>query len=292
VRTLDGRREGGGGARKVGVLPADHIPPDVHGRGGADGGRGATCRAVEANHQNRILGSVLRRVWHALVRVHRQFESTTWGSIVLGNVWPAYLFALPLVARVWGLLHAAPASTLHAQARLVQEIVTVAFLTVVVVLFAVRRRTVRGERVRWPAGLVALLGTFLLNVVAYVPVEDATSTMLLFVSSAMVVAGTLFTIWSLAWLGRCFGLLPEVRGLVLRGPYRLVRHPVYLGEVASAVGILIAKPHPVILLTVLLFVVLQYMRTEFEERALCQAYPSDYPRYREQVPRLVPGWPA
>jgi protein-S-isoprenylcysteine O-methyltransferase Ste14 len=245
-----------------------------------------------ANQSNRILLSVLRRVWYALVHLHREFESTTWGSIVLGNVWPAYLFALPLAARVWGLVQVAPPTTLHARARLAQEIVTVAFLAVVVVLFAVRRRGVRGERVRWPAGLVALFGTFLLNVVAYLPVEDTTSTLLLLVSSAIVVAGTLFTIWSLAWLGRCFGLLPEVRGLVLRGPYRLVRHPVYLGEVVSAVGILIAKPHPVILATVLLFVVLQYLRTEFEERALCRAFPSDYPPYRARVPRLVPGWPA
>lgn len=235
---------------------------------------------------------VLRRPWRALVRLHRELESTTWGGIVLANVWPAYLFALPLAARVWGLLRVEAPTSVHAQARLVQEIVTTGFLGVVVVLFAMRRRTVRGERAEWRAGLVALVGTLLLNVVAYLPVEDSTSTTLLLVSTAVVVTGTLFTIWSLAWLGRCFGLLPEVRGLVLRGPYRLVRHPVYLGELISAVGILIAKPHPVILATVLLFVGLQYMRTEFEERALCRAFPADYPRYRERVPRLVPGWPA
>ena len=91
---------------------------------------------------------------------------------------------------------------------------------------------------------MALVGTFLLNVVGYLPIEESTSTSALLVASGVVVLGTLLTIWSLATLGRCFGLFPEVRGLVLRGPYRLVRHPVYLGELVSAVGLLLARPHP------------------------------------------------
>ena len=106
----------------------------------------------------------------------------------------------------------------------------------------------------------------------------------------MIIAGTLFTIWSLATLGRCFGLFPEVRGLVMRGPYRVVRHPVYLGELLSAVGLLLAKPHPVIIGIFAVFVALQYWRTVYEERALAAAYPDEYPAYARRVPRLLPGW--
>jgi len=139
---------------------------------------------------------------------------------------------------------------------------------------------------------VALLGTFLLNAVAYLPIEDTTSTESLLTSSAVTLVGTLFTIWSLAILGRCFGLFPEVRGLVLRGPYRVVRHPVYLGELVSALGLLLAKPHPLVVALFGLFVVLQYWRTIYEERALAAAYPDDYPAYARRVPRLVPGMRA
>jgi protein-S-isoprenylcysteine O-methyltransferase Ste14 len=65
---------------------------------------------------------------------------------------------------------------------------------------------------------------------------------------------------------------------------------VYLGELIASLGILVAKPHPLIAATLAAFVVLQYWRTVYEERALAAAYPSEYPAYRARVPRLVPGW--
>jgi protein-S-isoprenylcysteine O-methyltransferase Ste14 len=232
---------------------------------------------------------VINTLWHKLVGLFRDVEATPWGGLLLGNAWPAYLFALPLLVRAWNLFHVTRADTLHDQALLLQETVTVVFLGLVVLLFAIRRRAIKGQRANWRAGGVALLGTFLLNVVAFLPIEASTSTEGLLASSVIVIVGTLFTIWSLATLGRCFGLFPEVRGLVLRGPYRLVRHPVYLGELVSALGLLVVKPHPLIVAVFAVFVALQYGRTIYEERALAAAYPDDYPAYARRVPRLVPG---
>jgi protein-S-isoprenylcysteine O-methyltransferase Ste14 len=228
-------------------------------------------------------------VWARRVAAFREVENTPLGGLLLSNVWPAYVFALPLAARIWGLLHASRDASFHARAQLLQEVVTVVFLVLVVVLFIVRRRTLRSEHATLVPGLVALVGTFLLNAVAYLPVADTTSTESLLASSLVVIVGTLFTIWSLATLGRCFGLFPEVRGLVTRGPYRLVRHPVYLGEIISAAGLLLAKPHPLIVLIFSVFVALQFWRTIYEERALTAAFPEEYPRFAAQVPRLIPG---
>jgi protein-S-isoprenylcysteine O-methyltransferase Ste14 len=236
--------------------------------------------------------ATLSPVSRSLVRLFRDVESTSWGGLLLGNVWPAYVFALPLGARIWADTRSDFGESLNGQARLLQEAVTIVFLTLVVILFAVRRRNLQSRHAGWVPGLVALLGTFLLNTVAFLPVEDTASTSALLASSAIVVVGTLFTIWSLATLGRCFGLFPEVRGLVMRGPYRLVRHPVYLGEAISAIGIVLAKPDPLIVLLLVAFIVLQYGRTIFEERALRAAYPDEYTAYTRQVPRLVPGWRA
>jgi protein-S-isoprenylcysteine O-methyltransferase Ste14 len=231
----------------------------------------------------------MRIFWDRLVGLQRELEATPWGSLLLGNIWPAYLFALPLGARIWTVWHAQWGDSLHDRAGLLQEVVTIVFLGLVVVLFAIRRRGIAGRHTTFWPGLVALVGTFLLNVVGYLPIEQSTSTDALLLSSGVVVLGTLWTIWSLATLGRCFGLFPEVRGLVQRGPYRLVRHPVYLGEVTSAVGLLIARPHPLVIALFGVFVALQYWRTVYEERALAAAYPSEYPAYTRRVPRLVPG---
>jgi protein-S-isoprenylcysteine O-methyltransferase Ste14 len=221
-----------------------------------------------------------------VLRWWREFEGTRWGAVLLGNVWPAYLFALPLGVRIWNLAKLSDASV----ARVLQELSTIIFLGLVVVLFAVRRRTVHGPRAAWHAGLIALVGTFLLNIVGYLPVESTTPTESLLASTVIIVAGTLFTTWSLAVLGRCFGIMPEARGLVVRGPYRWVRHPVYFGELVSALGMVVAKPHPLVLAMYAAFVLLQYWRTLLEERALARAFPADYPPYRARVPRLVPGW--
>jgi protein-S-isoprenylcysteine O-methyltransferase Ste14 len=229
------------------------------------------------------------RGWRLLVGWQREIERTPWGGFLLGNVWPAYVFALPLFVRAANFVRARPGETLHQQAQYGQELVTIAFLVLVVVLFAIRKRAIAGQRATWLPGAVALAGTFLLNVVAYLPIEDVTSTAALLASSVVIVAGTLFTIWSLATLGRCFGLFPEVRGLVLRGPYRLVRHPVYLGEGISGFGLLLVKPHPVIIALFAAFVALQYLRTVYEERALLATFPDEYARYRRTVPRLIPG---
>jgi protein-S-isoprenylcysteine O-methyltransferase Ste14 len=233
----------------------------------------------------------MRALWTGLARLHRELEATPWGGLLLGNIWPAYLFALPLGARIWSFVQSRArfGESLHDQAQVVQETVTILFLALVVVLFAIRRRGIAGQRATLLSGAIALLGTFLLNVVGYLPIDETTSTDALLVSIAVVVLGTLFTIWSLATLGRAFGLFPEVRGLVLRGPYRLVRHPVYLGEMTAALGLLIARPHPLTVAVFAVFVALQYWRTVYEERALAAAYPNEYAAYQRQVPRLVPG---
>jgi protein-S-isoprenylcysteine O-methyltransferase Ste14 len=228
--------------------------------------------------------------WRWLVWSFRAVEATPIGGLLLGNVWPAYVFALPLAARIWGFAHWHNDGSLHATAVYVQEIVTIVFLALVVALFAIRRRSISGEHATFVPGLVALVGTFLLNVVAYLPVEDTTSTEALFASSAVVTLGTLWTIWSLAFLGRCFGLFPEARGLVTRGPYRWVRHPVYVGEITSAVGLLLAKPHVLIVLIFAVFVALQYWRTVYEEQALSAAFSEEYATYAKRVSRLIPGF--
>jgi protein-S-isoprenylcysteine O-methyltransferase Ste14 len=220
----------------------------------------------------------------------RTIEATPLGGLLLGNVWPAYVFALPLLTRFWALLHMRRGGSLQTQAAFLQQAVIVVFLALVVVLFAVRRRQLQGEHCAPLPGLVALAGTFILNVVAYLPVRDTTSTNALLASSLTVIFGTLWTIWSLTALGRCFGLFAEVRGLVVRGPYRLVRHPVYLGELISALGLLLAKPDAVIFLLVLALLGLQYWRTIFEERALARVFAGEYTAYARGVPRLVPGW--
>jgi protein-S-isoprenylcysteine O-methyltransferase Ste14 len=116
---------------------------------------------------------------------------------------------------------------------------------------------------------------------------QGTAPSLLAVGDAVAVCGCVWLLVSVLALGRCFGVLPEARGLVRRGPYRFVRHPVYVGEIAAFVGLTLAAPLPrnVVLLAVM--VAAQMIRARFEERALSAAFP-EYASYMETTGRLVP----
>ena len=97
--------------------------------------------------------------------------------------------------------------------------------------------------------------------------------------------GLLLALWSLTALGFPFSIAPEDRGIVERGPYRFVRHPMYLGEILSLLGLCISANNTWNWFALLLFVRLVMVRISAEERVL-----ASYEWYRKSVRwRFIPG---
>ena len=135
------------------------------------------------------------------------------------------------------------------------------------------------------AALTSQLAFLLIGLVA----GSSGSGAVLVAGDLMLGAGLLFAIASVAFLGRCFGVLPDVRGLVTRGPYRLVRHPLYLGELTAALGIVVgAQRWAPALAAWLVCFGLQLVRTKYEERSLRAEFP-EYAPYAARTKRLIPG---
>jgi protein-S-isoprenylcysteine O-methyltransferase Ste14 len=109
-----------------------------------------------------------------------------------------------------------------------------------------------------------------------------------FAGTAIQTIGLVMTCACFVALGRSFGLVAANRGLKTMGPYRLVRHPIYLSHLITQVGFCIANPTAINVGIVVVTSACQVMRIRAEERVLTET--GDYATYRNQVRwRLLPG---
>lgn len=159
------------------------------------------------------------------------------------------------------------------------------FFGIIAAITMVRKEPMRRERrvVGWVLPLAVTLA--LAGVGWFDP--RAFPTPVLVVATAFVVAGTGFTIYALRHLGRHFGVVSDVRGLVTSGPYRFVRHPLYAGETLTTIGFVIAVASPLTITAFVVGISLQIWRAKVEEQALAAAFP-EYQAYAQRTPMLIP----
>jgi protein-S-isoprenylcysteine O-methyltransferase Ste14 len=175
-----------------------------------------------------------------------------------------------------------PLAALH-----VAEIVSNMFYFGLVIVIIVFRRmpVAKSDRI-FPRAL-ALAGAYLITVLKVLPTVSISVT--IEGLSTLVTAGaTLAEVAILFWLGRAFSLLPEARQLVTTGPYRWIRHPLYLAGLVGSLGVMLQFRQPWALLIVLVSFGLQLRRMDYEEDVLTRTFP-EYQDYVARTSRLLPG---
>jgi Putative protein-S-isoprenylcysteine methyltransferase len=100
-------------------------------------------------------------------------------------------------------------------------------------------------------------------------------------------AATILTVWGLWTLRRSFSITVEVRDLVISGPYRWIRHPIYSGEILAALAVTVWRFSLLNIFIITLFVVIQLLRAKWEEDKLTLVFP-DYCIYAAKTNWLFP----
>jgi protein-S-isoprenylcysteine O-methyltransferase Ste14 len=153
-----------------------------------------------------------------------------------------------------------------------------------VVLLTVLRRPAKVVDRTWAARMIATI-----SIVA-VPFIRPTGGGLVpdLATAEMSGVGLLVIIAGKLTLGRSFGLMPANRGIVCRGIYRTLRHPIYAGYVVTHAAFLVAHPSPWNLAVLVVSDVALMVRAIYEERTLAQD--AEYADYMTRVRwRVAPG---
>ena len=121
-----------------------------------------------------------------------------------------------------------------------------------------------------------------------IPQTDA----ILVPAAILCLCGLGFCLWARAVLGRNWSgtvTLKENHELIVRGPYRLVRHPIYTAMLGKliATGIVMTR-WSVLIVAVAIFLVGTFIRIRFEERLLSEAFGERFAEWRSRVPGLIP----
>jgi protein-S-isoprenylcysteine O-methyltransferase Ste14 len=107
------------------------------------------------------------------------------------------------------------------------------------------------------------------------------------VSALLILFDSAAAVITLLQLGRSFSMLAEARRPVVSGPYRFVRHPLYLAEELAIISIFMQFASLWSALVLAVHLAFQLRRMHNEETVLAEIFP-EYATYQNTA-RLLPG---
>jgi protein-S-isoprenylcysteine O-methyltransferase Ste14 len=120
-----------------------------------------------------------------------------------------------------------------------------------------------------------------------IPQTDA----ILVAAAILCLCGLGFCLWARAVLGRNWSgtvTLKEDHELIVRGPYRLVRHPIYSGLLAMLIATWMEQGHIAGMTGLVLVFVSFWIKLNYEEELMRKQFPKQYADYQERVKRIIP----
>ena len=165
------------------------------------------------------------------------------------------------------------------------RVASIAYIALVVGLTVMRLKPLRSAD-GWEPRFSALAGTFLSVALVALPQPDI-GTALRVTSLVLIGVGWVLSALVLFWLGRAFSVMAQARRLVTTGPYAIVRHPLYLCEEITVIGIALAHLSVAAVLIVAVQWMFQLRRMSNEEKVLGASFP-ECAAYTAKTPKIIP----
>ena len=136
-----------------------------------------------------------------------------------------------------------------------------------------------------PPRIAAFVGSYLPWTISFFGKTDQALPNLL--STACVLIGMIMMLVTIRHLGRAFSVVPQARSVVQTGPYRWIKHPLYLSEEIVVLGVVLQYLTPVTVILLILHIGVQVCRILYEEDLLRRNCP-EYSSYEASRWRLIP----
>jgi protein-S-isoprenylcysteine O-methyltransferase Ste14 len=207
----------------------------------------------------------------------------------IGRLTIVPIFSLLLIANIMGVYGEAKAiesvSTIKV-ATLMHRLLLVCFYALLVFLYFTRSVT-KSTTESFVTKTIAVAATFLpFAIPMFGKPSDHPQIMLL--ADLVTIFGMVLALYSLGALGRSFSIIPQARALVQTGPYRLVRHPIYLGELIAVFGVVLGRISVSSITVFCFFTALLIYRALQEETLLGRVFP-EYGAISLKTARFIPG---
>jgi protein-S-isoprenylcysteine O-methyltransferase Ste14 len=107
----------------------------------------------------------------------------------------------------------------------------------------------------------------------------------------LTVAGLLFSVWARFVLGRNWSgtvTIKQNHELIQRGPYQIVRHPIYTGILMALLGTAFIYGITRCFVGIPIVALGFWLKLQIEEQFMLQQFGAQYADYRQQVRALIP----
>jgi protein-S-isoprenylcysteine O-methyltransferase Ste14 len=104
-------------------------------------------------------------------------------------------------------------------------------------------------------------------------------------------SGIAFAIWARNILGANWSAQPTLKEnheLVMAGPYRHIRHPIYTGLLLAIFGTVIASGRIFDFIVLAYLLIDTHFKAQIEESLMLRQFPDTYPAYQKQTKAIIP----